>query len=102
MAIIRVLVMNDDNHSPMYVREDGIVYYDEKDFMVKCLTKPHDTYFKLALFSIVNEPVGELANCNEDEICGLFDTLCGCSRAKSSEPFEDLFNIFWESADEWN
>ena len=102
MTTIRVLVMDDDNHSPMYVREDGIVYYNEKDFMVKCVAKPHNIQFKLAHFSIINDAVGELANYNEDEICGMFNTLCGNRWAKSSEPFEDLFNIFWDSADEWN
>ena len=101
MTTIRVLVMDDDNHSPVYVREDGIVYYSEKDFMVKCLIKPHNIQFKLALLSIINEPVGELANYNEDEICGMFNTLCGYRWAKPSESIEDLFNMFWDSADEW-
>ena len=102
MTTIRVLVMDDDNHAPMYVREDGISYYNEKDFMVKCVAKPHSIQFKLAHFSIVGELSEELANYDEDKLCGMFDTLCGYRWAKSSDSFEDLFNMFWNSADEWN
>lgn len=102
MTTIRVLVMDDDNHSPVYVREDGIVYYSEKDFMVKCLIKPHNIQFRLAFFSIIDEFDGEIVNYSEDEVYGMFNALCGYRLTKPSESFEDLFNMFWNSADEWN
>ena len=101
--VIRVLALNDDNHSKSYVTSLGH-WGDAADFMMKYLLQPHKATYEVREVYIC-EPQGALAEMDEDEFMTLFDLLdtrpellCDGLCQKRQEAFE----LFWENGDTWN
>ena len=107
MEKIKVLCLNDDNHSNCYVTR-GSYYSHMADFAKECLLKPHTCEYEIREVYIC-EPSGKLAELAEDDFLYLFDVL-----AVTYDPVElfeknfdrwkdreNAFDLFWENADEW-
>lgn len=97
MATLRILGLDDDNHSPMWCCEDGTVFGTAKEFM-EFLAKPHDVQCEIKMFAIVDEYSDELAAYDECEIDHMFSFLEGMSTKPDGMEFMQMFNLFWESA----
>lgn len=97
MATLRILGLDDDNHSPMWVCEDGTVFSTAKEFM-EFLAKPHDVQCEIKMFAIVDEWSEELAAYEEEFIDHMFGYLEGVCRQPEGKEFDEVFNLFWESA----
>ena len=107
MDSIKVLALNDDNHSKSYVTL-GTYYHDCADFVKKCLLKPHTVTYEIREVYIC-DPSDELATMDEDEFLRLFDLLaCTYDPAelfeqdqKRWEERNRAFELFWKNGDTW-
>lgn len=107
MSKIKVIALNDDNHSKCYVTR-GSYYHDMADFAKECLLKPHTVGYEIREVYIY-DPSGKLAELTEDEFLYLFDLLAitydPAELFKESperwENREIAFDLFWENGDEW-
>lgn len=97
MANIRVLGLDDDNHSPMFIEENGSIYGDAQD-LIKMLSQPHDNQYEVKMFALVDEWSDELSQYDECEVDNMFDFLCGRSKLAKGTKFIEIFDMFWESA----
>ena len=97
MANIRILGLDDDNHSPMFVGEDGTHFSGAKE-LIEMLAQRHENTYEVKMFAIVDEWSEELAAFEEEFIDHMFDYLEGIARAPESKTFDEIFNLFWESA----
>ena len=97
MANIRILGLDDDNHSPMFVGEDGAVYHGAQD-LIGMLAKPHANTYEVKMFAIVDEWSDDLSAFEEETVDHMFDFLEGISTKPEGMEFEQVFNLFWESA----
>ena len=107
MSKIKVLCLNDDNHSNCYVTR--ISYYSNMaDFAKECLLKPHIYEYEIREVYIC-EPIGKLAELTEDEFLYLFDLLAVTydpvnlfrENLERWEERKNAFDLFWENTDEW-
>lgn len=104
MEKIKVLCLNDDNHSKSYITKSRY-FNNAADFMKNCLLLPHDEEYEVREVYICN-PQGELADLNEDEFLYMFDLLDLTHHLDEidNDVFrnrEIAFDLFWENADEW-
>ena len=97
MANIRILGLDDDNHSPMFVGEDGTVYHGAQD-LIGMLAKPHANTYEVKMFAIVDEWSDDLSAFEEEVVDHMFDFLEGISTKPEGMEFDQIFNLFWESA----
>lgn len=97
MATLRILGLDDDNHSPMWVCEDGTVFNTAKEFM-EFLGKPHDVQCEIKMFAIVDEWSKALGAYPEEFIDHMFGFLEGICTCPADMDFMTIFNLFWESA----
>ena len=101
MANIRILGLDDDNHSPMFVGEDGTYFSGVKE-LVEMLAQRHENTYEVKMFAIVDEWSDELCAHDECEVDHMFDFLEDIARAPEGMTFEQVFNLFWNSANrEW-
>ena len=73
MGKIKVLCLNDDNHSKCYVTR-GSYYHNMADFAKECLLKPHTVEYEVREVYIC-DPSEKLAELTEDEFLYLFDDI---------------------------
>ena len=107
MEKIKVLCLNDDNHSKCYVTR-GSYYSDMADFAKERLLKPHICEYEIREVYIC-DPSNELATMDEDEFLRLFDLLaCTYDPAElfkqDQERWEErnkAFELFWKNGDTW-
>ena len=94
---IKVLKLDDDNHSPCYVTL-GSYYHDAEDF-IKALSQPHTWFFRIKEVRLV-----EVEWPDEDEFLRIFDdvaceyhpeTLYSRDREQWNKR-EESFNKLWE------
>ena len=97
MSTIRILGLDDDNHSPMFICENGDKY-DDAQKLIEMLSKPHSNCYEIKMFSIAFEPMNELSNESSETICELFDILYLDLDNSTNMSFEQIFNMFWNSA----
>ena len=97
MEKLRILGFDDDNHSPCFRCEDGTTFCNCQE-LVAFLSKPHDCEVEVKMFAIVDEWSAELEKYEEEEINAMFDALAGTCRYSEDMVPEDVFNLFWESA----
>ena len=98
--VLRILGLDDDNHSPMFRCEDGTHFNTYKE-LIDFLSKPHDCQIQVKMFAIVDEiPQGiGLADYDQEQIDDMFYFLEGCG-AKPENMIDDLiFELFWHAAD---
>ena len=98
MSKYRILGLDDDNHSPMFVCEGGHGHYNTFKELVEFLSRPHQFEVEVKMFAIVDEWSAELEKYEEEEINAMFDALTGTCRYSEDMVPEDIFNLFWESA----
>ena len=98
--VVRVLALNDDNHSCMFSTPDT-TYSNAKEFMDKCLLKPHTETYELRLIYICDQPEG-LSDMSEEEFN---DAFCALEDDPTDLPFNryhkrcEIFEKMWEHAE---
>lgn len=97
MANIRILGLDDDNHSPCFVGEDGTQFSGVQE-LVGMLATPHQNTYEVKMFAIVDEWSDELSEFEEEKVDHMFDFLEGISTQPEGMSFDQIFNIFWNSA----
>jgi hypothetical protein len=97
MANIRILGLDDDNHSPMFVGEDGC-YYDDAKELIEMLAAPHQNTYEVKMFAIVDEWSDELSAYGEGMVVHMFDALEDIANKPEGMTFEQIFDLFWDSA----
>lgn len=107
METIKVLCLNDDNHSNCYVTRTSY-YHDCAQFAKKCLLAPHNYQYEVRQIDLVDPPTA-FANMDEDEFMRLFDLLA-CEYRPDELFHEDplrwserkrVFELFWVNGEEW-
>lgn len=103
---IKVLALNDDNHSKCYVTKWDF-FSDCATFAKELLLAPHTETYEVREVYIC-DPQGELANWDEEKFCDMFSLLDGCSPDELAERDpekyrlrQEMFEIFWENGEEW-
>ena len=94
--IVRILGLDDDNHSPMFRMETGEIFNTPRE-LIEFLSHSHDVEYQVKMFAIVDDWTGELANYEPEEVDAMFSFLEGLEPWKEAE-FDLTFNLFWESA----
>lgn len=98
--VVRILGLDDDNHAPMFITEDGDVFSTPRE-LVKWLSHAHDVDYDVRMFSIVGEYTGRLAEYEFGEVDEMFCFLEGLNKTMENE-FDLVFDLFWESNNkEW-
>ena len=96
--ILRILGLNDDNHSPCFRCEDGTTFSNCQQ-LVEFLSKPHDVQVEVKMFAIVDEWTAEMEELGEEKIDELFYFVEGYGRQPDDYTLEQAFNLFWNAAD---
>ena len=97
MAVIRILGLDDDNHSPCFVGEDGTQFSGVQE-LVAMLATPHQNMYEVKMFAIVDEWEGGLADFEEEEVNSMFDYMTGYGRLPENMIGDLIFELFWNSA----
>ena len=107
METIKVLCLNDDNHSNCYVTRTSY-YHDCAQFAKGCLLAPHNYQFEVRQIDLVDPPEA-FVNMDEDEFMRLFDLLA-CEYCPDELFHKDplrwserkrVFELFWANGEEW-
>lgn len=96
--VLRILGLNDDNHSPCFRCEDGTTFSNCQQ-LVEFLSKPHDVQVEVKMFAIVDEWTVEMEELGEEKIDELFYFVEGYGRQPEDYTLEQAFNLFWNAAD---
>lgn len=99
--VLRILGLNDDNHSPCFRCEDGTTFSNCQQ-LVEFLSKPHDVQVEVKMFAIVDEWTAEMEELGEEKIDELFYFVEGYGRQPEDYTLEQAFNLFWNAADREN
>lgn len=97
MATIRILGLDDDNHSLCFVGEDG-THFSGAKALVEMLAQPHDNAYEVKVFAIVDKWSDELSAYDECKVDDMFDFLEDIASAPEDMTFDEIFNLFWNSA----
>ena len=93
---IRVLMLNDGDHTPSYHMEDTTNWYDANDF-IKYLTRPRtlNISYEVRQIHLFDFEFSSL------DIEQYFDIVINFdSRAYSFEEYQKAFNILWKHSEE--
>ena len=96
--VLRILGLNDDNHSSCFRCEDGTTFSNCQQ-LVEFLSKPHDVQVEVKMFAIVDEWTAEMEELGEEKIDELFYFVEGYGRQPEGYTLEQAFNLFWNAAD---
>lgn len=96
--VLRILGLNDDNHSPCFRCEDSTTFSNCQQ-LVEFLSKPHDVQVEVKMFAIVDEWTAEMEELGEEKIDELFYFVEGYGRQPEDYTLEQAFNLFWNAAD---
>jgi hypothetical protein len=100
METLKILGLDDDNHSPMFRTEDHVIFNNYKE-LVEFLSKPHIFQVEVRMFAIVDELGycdGGLADFEDEEIDEMFNFLEGVGRKPEGMIDDIIFALFWNSA----
>lgn len=97
MANIRILGLDDDNHAPCFVGEDGTHFSGVKE-LIEMLAQRHKNTYEVKMFAIVDDWSYQLKAYEEWEVDHMFDFLENIATAPEGMTFDEIFNMFWESA----
>ena len=93
---IRVLMLDDDNHTPSYHSEDIACWHDANHF-IKWLTHdgnvPKYEVRKLAILDVTFEDL-------DFDVETMFDIVHWRGRGYSFEEYQEAFNHLWEVSEE--
>ena len=91
MNTIKVLALDDDNHSVSFVTEEGVNYSSAAEFMRDCLLQPHGTFYVVRMITLIEEQYEAV----EEE----FDKIqfgCGLMTAEWRNAFDKLWELSQE------
>ena len=89
MSAIRVLMLDDDNHTPSYHSEDTVHWHNANQF-IRWLTRPHTVIIPYEVRQC------HLIDLEDDTI---FDIVAHNGRGYSFEEYQEAFNILWENSE---
>ena len=100
MDVLRIIGLDDDNHSPCFLCEEGTRFETYKE-LVDFLCKPHDCEIEVRMFAIIEEiPLGYgLSDYSNEEIDDMFyylEGVCGSHPPVVHPDF--IFELFWHAA----
>ena len=97
--IVRILGLDDDNHSPMFRMETGEIFSTPRE-LIEFLSHSHDVEYQVKMFAIVNEWSGCLEErFSYEEVDMMFYHLEGLTSSLPDSMTPDTtFELFWESA----
>ena len=98
MAKYRILGLDDDNHSPMFVCEGGYGHYRTFKELVEFLSRPHQFEVEVKMFAIVDEWSEDLEKYDEEQVNSMFDALEGIAHYPEGMDAAEVFELFWNSA----
>ena len=94
---IRVLMLDDDNHTPSYHAEDTSHWHDANHF-IKWLTRPHTTIIP---YEVRQACLLDLEVDDPDiDIERIFDIVDMYGRGYSFEEYQEAFEILWKMSEE--
>ena len=98
MANRRILGFDDDNHSPLFVDENGRVIGTAQK-LINELAAPHTDTYEVRMFAIIDDWSEELSVLKQEMVDEMFDFLCGHGRRPDNGlTVEQTFDMFWDSA----
>ena len=101
MSAIRVLMLDDDNHTPSYHGEDTSSWHDANHF-IKWLTRPHTVIipYEVRKVALIDLDI-DLAETDPDlDINHIFDIIYFNGRGYSSEEYQEAFEILWKMSED--
>ena len=99
--IMRILGLDDGSYGgPCFVYEDCKTEYAYVGDLVEFLAKPHDFEVRVKMFHLIDYPNGKLENYTDDEINDMFSALEGYGHPPCGLTDQEVFEMFWASADE--
>lgn len=98
MSKYRILGLDDDNHSPMFVCDGGYGHFHSYKELVEFISRPRQYEVEVRMFAIVDDWSKELQKYEEEQVDAMFDALEGIMEFPEDMSAEEVFNLFWESA----
>ena len=98
---IRVLMLDDDNHSPSYHAGDTSHWHDANHF-IKYLIRPHTVIipYEVRKVALIDLDI-DLSEIDSDiDIDHIFDIVFFNGRGYSFEEYQEAFNILWKNSEE--
>lgn len=99
MDAVRVLMLDDDNHTPSYHAEDTSHWHDANHF-IKYLTRPHTVIIPYEVRAIRLIDVEIDTEETDIDIEHMFDIVYWNGRGFSSEEYQEAFNILWKYSED--
>ena len=99
MNAIRVLMLDDDNHTPSYHAEDTSHWHDANHF-IKYLTRPHTVIIPYEVHAIRLIDVEIDTEETDIDIEHMFDIVYWNGRGFSFEEYQEAFNILWKYSED--
>ena len=97
MNTLRILGLDDDNHSPCFRCEDG-TFFDNYQQLVEFLSKPHDYQVEVRMFAIVDNWTSEMEELGEAKVDEWFYFLECCNCTPDEADLSTTFDMFWRAA----
>ena len=99
MEKLRILGLDDDNHSPCFRCEDGTFFYNFQE-LVTFLSKPHTYEVETRMFAIVDpSPLTcGLSDYSLSEIDDMFYYLEDAASCPENMIPDFVFELFWNAA----
>ena len=100
MSAIRVLMLDDDNHTPSYHAEDTTSWHDANHF-IKFLTRPHTVIipYEVRAVHLVDLDI-DLSDTDPNiDIEHIFDIVYFNGRGYSFEEYKEAFEILWKNSE---
>ena len=97
MSNIRVLSLDDDNHTPSFHAEDTSHWHDANHF-IKYLTRPHTVIipYEVRQVALIDLEVEDI----DIDIHHIFDIVQLNGRGYSFEEYQEAFNILWKMSED--
>ena len=95
MDAIRILMLDDDNHTPSYHAEDTSHWHDANHF-IKYLTRPHTVIipYEVRIIRLIDVEIDTEET--DIDIEHMFDIVYWNGRGYSFEEYQEAFNILWK------
>lgn len=99
MNAIRVLMLDDDNHTPSYHAEDTSHWHDANHF-IKWLTRPHTVVvpYEVRIIRLIDVEIDTEET--DIDIEHMFDIVYWNGRGFSFEEYQEAFNILWKYSED--
>ena len=99
MDAIRVLMLDDDNHTPSYHAEDTSHWHNANHF-IKWLTRPHTVVipYEVRVIRLIDVEIDTEET--DVDIEHMFDIVYWNGRGYSFEEYQEAFNILWKYSED--